>query len=267
MKVFILCAGSGTRMYPFTIYENKSLLRIGGYPIARIIADNMLNQKICSEADVNIICKPVDFKDFRHEFRDTSYRVMPIGSNVNSGSAGDFMSAFESYFKYRPGIEDGDPIMIHYGDVMTNVDYSLMLHYWLQKRDWIELLLVGNDNIRHDYSKILTRKFDETVSKFHEKPLIGYTSWTGIMIFPFYEDKGLYPFLRAKIDYHVKHTTPEVDFAYDVFPEFIEKETTLLYKNVEDNVVWHDMGNIRSYENLRKKFTESDKSPLDQRHY
>lgn len=245
-------------MYPFTVYESKCLLRIGGYPVARIIADNITNTRICKDTDVNIICKPIDFKDFRHEFRDTSYRVMPIDSNINSGTAGDFIRAFEAYFKYRDvmtGLQEGDEIMIHYGDVLTNLDYSMMMHYWLQNKVGLDLMLVGNMDIKHDYSKINTRAFDNVVSQFHEKPKIGYTSWTGIMLFPFYEDKGFYPYLRAQ-------KYKEVDFAYDIFPEFIKRETTILYNNVEFGVKWYDMGNIRSYENLRKQFIESDKSPL-----
>ena len=264
MKVFLLCAGVGSRMIPYSQIGNKSLLRIGGIPVARVITDRIKDDRICKGNDIFVVCRPIDFKDFQHEFRDTSIRTAITDSNVNKGTVGDFMEAFNSCFKYKDvltGLQEGDDIMIHYGDVITNVNYGMMMKFWENHKNSFDLMLVGNNNIRHDYSKItvvdqLDVSKPKVISRFVEKPLLEDTGWTGIMVFQYSEDKGFFPFVRAKYE-----TADKLDFGYDIFSEFIPEGTTLLYTPLEDGVRWYDAGNIRSFETLRAHFAEGRKSP------
>lgn len=231
-------AGSGTRMFPLTHFINKHLLHLGGKPVIRIIADKILSAHLHPE-DITIICNTKDLKDYQWEFRDLQVNFYDFPDSV-SGTARQAYDVIKKLLEQQE-----EDVLIHYGDTITDLDYSDYLSYWWKLRDVTAGgLLAVTKNIRHDYSQVTIH--DGLVTKMEEKPLLLQPSWTGIGIF----NVG---YLALYMNEVMKES--DTDFAYDIFPQM--QKYGLLHAYEYDGR-WFDVGNLRSYRLLFEEFRNKE---------
>jgi mannose-1-phosphate guanylyltransferase len=232
IKACIMAAGAGERMFFFTRYQNKSLLRLGGIPLLTLIVKKIIKAGIV-EDNIIIVCLEKDYNDYKYELREFSVTCHPFSNDLGTGG---------HYHNSMP-IEWDEPVLVHYGDVFTDLNYKDFIAEWDKKKP--ECLIAVTSNIHHDYSAVDT-DMNGVVQYFEEKPEVELPSWTGIAIID--NQKML-----KRIGY--RNTDVMLDFAYDIFPEMVRDHTLYAY---EYNGEWFDLGNARSYEKLHKRFQEED---------
>jgi len=230
VKAIVTAAGSGSRMFFLTKFMNKSLLRIGGIPLLTLIVMKLTKAGI-AEKDINIVCLIKDFKDYSYELRDYDVRYSPFKEDM--GTARHFYEANERERDY-----DG-PIMVHYGDVITDLNYQEMINWFGTE----ECLIAITKNIKHDYSKVILSDNNKQVKKFEEKPLLDSFAWSGVAVF---DNRRIMARIARKIQEY-----PFVDIAHDVFPDIVKDGGMHAFVY---NGEWYDVGNLRSYQHVFDKF-------------
>jgi NDP-sugar pyrophosphorylase family protein len=236
--------GEGTRMWPLTHFANKHLLRLGGKPVIRIIAEKLLATGFFDDKDessITIVARAVDEKDYKWEFRD--WKGPNLDINVyfsdNLGIADTFYKAVES----SDYIRQNDHVLLHYGDTITELDYRKFINTF--GRDNQRATIAITRNIRHDYSQVAIA--DNLVFQWQEKPLLSFPSWTGIGMF---KAEHIMKYIRESSKFG--HSC---DFAFDIFPKMVENKELFAY--LYDGR-WFDVGNLRSYQKLAKEYQTVD---------
>jgi len=158
MKAMILSAGFGTRLGELTREIPKPMLDLGGQPIlARILTQ--LRAHGFDEIAVNLHFKPEIIKGY---FGDGSrwrvklhYRFEP----QLLGTAGGVKN-FEDFLRGE------GPFLVHYGDILTDQDFSAMLQFHCQKKSLATLLL----HQRLKSNSIVSLDPDGRIIGFLERP-------------------------------------------------------------------------------------------------
>jgi mannose-1-phosphate guanylyltransferase len=118
MKAFLLAAGHGTRLRPYTDTSPKCLLPIRGTPILEIWLALCRRHGI-TDVLVNTHAHASAVKDFVSRWRD-GVRVSVVEEQELYGSAGTLAAN-------RGWVEHEDRFWIFYADVLTNTDLAAML--------------------------------------------------------------------------------------------------------------------------------------------
>ena len=214
-KFFILGAGLGTRLFPFSFVIPKVLLPVGNKPCIRWIVDSIIRQGF--KEDIFICCLRRDLDLFQHEFRDAE--VQFIISEEPLGSAGQLYSVKDMI------TED---FVVWYGDDLIALDLDdLFFEY---KKNNSDAMLVVTPNVPTDFGIV---NFDEKlrfIKHFEEKHFVGKDVWSGVAVF----DKSVKKYLRKNWD-----------FARDVFSKMLKDGCKL--QVYVSNSVWFDIGNVASY--------------------
>ena len=206
-------------------------MRIGGIPLLTLIIMKLKKAGI-AENDINIICLIKDFKDYSYELRDYDVRYSPFKEDKGTGL--HFYEANERNKDY-----DG-PILVHYGDVITDLDYSDMIRSYGGE----ECMIAVTKNIKHDYSKVTLSETSFAVEGFEEKPLLDSFAWSGVAIF---DNKRI----MKRIDQNIEDGITFIDLAHNIFPNIVsDRSMTAFVYNGE----WYDVGNLKSYQYVFDKF-------------
>jgi NDP-sugar pyrophosphorylase family protein len=230
VRAIICAAGSGSRLFFLTKFMNKSLLRIGGIPLLTLIVMKLKKAGI-AENDINIVCLIKDFKDYSYELRDYDVRYSPFKEDM--GTARHFYEANERERDY-----DG-PILVHYGDVFTDLNYQEMINWFGTE----ECMIAITKNIKHDYSKVILYDDNQQVRWFEEKPLLDSYAWSGVAVFD--NKRIMERIARRRQEY------PFLDLAHDIFPDIVRENAMHAFVY---NGEWWDVGNVRSYQYVSDKF-------------
>lgn len=225
ISVYILAAGDGTRLRPYTEILPKALFPVGNKPCIKWITDDLLEQGL---NDITICVSDNDKELFKHEFRDYD-RIYISSSPKPLGTCGEILNAI----KDDKNVDY--PILIIYADDLTYTDYSQMLdiHHRAVKDGFIGTLGVTSKNklevglLKDSYGKVL---------EFYEKPNVGqfgWTSWTGRALFQ--------PEFTEYLAYGE-------DIASNIFPQILNK--LYVYKSENE---WLDIGNIVHYKRANEK--------------
>ena len=129
----VLCAGYGTRLGHLTQNMPKPMLRLKGIPVLEYI----IRQLAVHGFDNIVINLHVSPEIFEEYFQSGSRFGVTLTYSYETelmGTAGGVKKA-ERYFRA------GGPFLIHYGDVLTEQDFSEMLHFHREKRALATLLL------------------------------------------------------------------------------------------------------------------------------
>ena len=118
MKAFLLAAGHGTRLRPYTDGTPKCLLPVCGVPILEIWF--ALSRRFgISEILVNTHSHAAEVKEFVGKWRD-GVRVTVVEEPALHGSAGTLLVN-------RGWVQGEDKFWVFYADVLTNVNLGTML--------------------------------------------------------------------------------------------------------------------------------------------
>jgi mannose-1-phosphate guanylyltransferase/phosphomannomutase len=214
IPVFILAAGEGSRMFPFSSIMPKPLLPVGNRPFVRRIVEQL------NGWPVTICCLEEDKPKFEWEFRDMR-SVSFITSKQPKGTAGQLEGI--------PSVKLGKYFLVWYGDVLVG-SYQTAIEDCAAGFD---ASLVMCSSIQTDYG---TPRIDDkgNIIEFKEKSPIRHTMWTGVAVF---KTRSVLPYLRRG-----------EDFASDVFPAMLRDGRTL-HTFMEDRYV--DIGTYDAYRKVQ----------------
>lgn len=227
MKAFLLAAGEGTRLRPFTFYTPKCLIPIGGIPLLEIWY-RQLERIGVREVLINTHHLPEKVTEFIESLKT------PIQTHITFepellGSAGTIA-------QNRTFVEKEPYFWIIYVDSLTTMDLMDLLQFHQKKNSILTLGLFHTD-VPHD-SGIVTLAGDGRIIDFIEKPKNPPTdlSNTGIMI----ASPSLLDEIPRKIP---------CDLSYDVLPKLVGR----IYGKVTE-AFFIDIGTIERYQEALKKW-------------
>lgn len=172
MKAFLLAAGHGTRLRPYTENVPKCLLPIRGTPILEIWLALCRRYQI-TDVLVNTHAHASAVKEFVGRWRD-GVRVSVVEEQELYGSAGTLAAN-------RAWIEGDDKFWVFYADVLTNTDLGAMLSFH-QPTSVATLGLCAVPDPQR--CGIATLDADCTISSFAEKPSkpVGNLAFAGLLL-------------------------------------------------------------------------------------
>lgn len=242
MKVMILAAGYGTRLYPLTLDRPKALIKVAGRSILERLLEKLLKIDICSGVYIvtnNKFHGMINSWVLEHDF---PFSVEVINDNTVSnddrlGAIGDMQLVIE---RKKPS----EDILVMAGDNLFDFDLSEFIEYSIEKRALCVALYDVNDiELAKKYGvvKISDRGVME---KFQEKPENPESTLasTGVYYFPQETIVGLKEYMTSGL------TT-------DAPGNFIS--WVALRKEVYGfvfNEKWYDIGDKRSLEKADKEY-------------
>lgn len=127
MKAMILAAGKGTRLQPLTNTRPKALVEIDGKPLLGIIINNLKNSGF-TDIVINV-----------HHFAEQIYKFLSdnnnFGVNIRISDEQDLLlDTGGGLLKARPYLMDGDPILVHNVDIITNLNLKELYTFHKQTK-------------------------------------------------------------------------------------------------------------------------------------
>ena len=234
MKAFLLAAGHGTRLRPYTDRVPKCLLPIRGIPILEIWLALCRRYGI-TDVLVNTHAHSSLVKEFVANWRD-GVRVSVVDEQELYGSAGTLAAN-------RAWVEHDDRFWVFYADVLTNTDLAGMLAFHQPTSVATLGVYAVPDPER---CGIATLEADCTISRFVEKPThpVGNLAFAGLML-------GTPELLNCIPS---KRGT---DIAFDVLPRLVGRMRG--YK-IPQFVL--DIGTVENYEAAQNLWPGRESDPL-----
>ena len=213
MKAFVLAAGVGTRLQPYTSLIPKPLLPVGGKPCIRYIMNRLIRQGF---EDIVVCVNDSHLSMFKHQLRD-----MDISFSISKkplGTAGEI-------FNCRDLIDDD--FLIYYADELTDINLKKLVEFHSSKKDGLATLALVN---RFPLPVGLIKLKGSEVQSIEEKTSINIPFWVGIAV------------IRKEI---LEYLNLGEDFARDIFPRILDEGRKIHTKTFETE--WIDIGNISRY--------------------
>ncbi len=119
MQAFILGAGLGTRLAPLTHILPKPLMPVFQKPLIQHTMDHYIRCGV-QEFIVNISCLPVMWE---RAFPELSYRGCPVRFSEEQRP----LDSGGGVKKVMPWVKPGEPLLVHNGDILTDIPVSDLL--------------------------------------------------------------------------------------------------------------------------------------------
>lgn len=224
MKAFLLAAGHGTRLRPYTESTPKCLLPIQGVPVLEVWLE-LCRQYGISEVLVNTHSHSAAVVDFVGRWKN-GIRVTVVEEPELFGSAGTLRAN-------RAWLGPDDKFWVFYADVLTSINLNAMLQFHCSHTAATLGVYTVSDPER---CGIVSFNADHLVTDFAEKPAVPKSRWAfaGIMIAT--------PELLEAI--------PEksgADIAFDILPRLIHRMRAY---PISEFVL--DIGTIQNYDLAQK---------------
>lgn len=140
MKAFVLAAGLGTRLKPWTLSHPKALVPVGGKPMLLRVIENLKLQGV-GEISLNI-----------HHFGEQILDFLATGNFKDvkvSDERGELLDTGGALLKASALLcADDDPILVHNVDILSNADLNKLLEYHEKSGADITLLLSDRNSSR-----------------------------------------------------------------------------------------------------------------------
>lgn len=227
MKAIVLCAGHGTRMRPLTYYLNKAMIPVAGKPLLEHIVIKLRDQG----------------------FTDLIVALSLLGEQVTHyfGEGGRFGVSMQYSFSEQPlgtagevdamrellaGEED---FLLHYGDILTDLDVGALVEQHLAKHAAATLGLVTAVPVHTGVAEL--NEAGE-VTRFVEKPPLDKPCNAAVLALN-----------RRALDYVGRGR----DFSNDVIPEMIAAGEPV-FGFLDENAYWYDVGRLSDLEAVNQAF-------------
>ncbi|MGI5816835.1 MAG: nucleotidyltransferase family protein [Armatimonadota bacterium] len=227
MKAVILCAGHGTRLRPLTNYISKAMVPVAGMPILERIVRRLVDQGF----EEQIIALSVFHEQVIHYFGDGSRFGARIEYSINTeptGTAGEIA-------QMRPLLEGETDVLVHYGDILSDLDARAMADEHLAHRPALTIGLVTGVEIHAGVADVDAAG---RVTRFEEKPPLQIP--TNAAIFVLGEEA-------------LRRCAPGRDFSYDIFPALIaDGESVRGF--IDEEAYWLDVGRLSDLDKANEFF-------------
>jgi NDP-sugar pyrophosphorylase family protein len=203
MKAMILCAGYGTRLGELTRYTPKPLLQVDGVSLVEYILANLRKHGF-EEVMINLHHHSERIREGLASWDRRGVTLSFVHEETLLGTAGAVKNVSEFF-------TNEEAFVVHYGDVVTNVNLSKMLSFHRSRKATATLLV----HQRQRSNSAL--KFDETycVREFLERPPAEF--WETVD--KTWVNSGVMIFCPRVLD--LIPTGVPVDWPKDIFPQLI----------------------------------------------
>ena len=141
MQAFILGAGLGTRLAPLTHILPKPLMPVFQKPLIQHTMDHYIRCGV-SEFMVNISCLPLMWE---RAFPEPSYRGCPVSFSEEEAP----MDSGGGVKKIMPWVKPGEPLLVHNGDILTDIPVADLLAEHKRRGNMVTLALRSVDGKRN----------------------------------------------------------------------------------------------------------------------
>ena len=141
MQAFILGAGLGTRLAPLTHILPKPLMPVFQKPLIQHTMDHYLRCGV-SEFMVNISCLPLMWE---RAFPEPTYRGCPVSFSEEDAP----MDSGGGVKKVMPWVKPGEPLLVHNGDILTDIPVADLLAEHKRRGNMVTLALRSVDGKRN----------------------------------------------------------------------------------------------------------------------
>lgn len=227
MKAAILCAGHGTRLRPLTHYISKAMVPVAGMPILEHIVRKLVGQGF----DEQIIALSAFPEQVRHYFGDGSR----FGATIEYAVKADPAGTAGEIARMGALIEGESDLLVHYGDILSDLDARTMADRHLAQEAALTIGLVTGVEIHAGIADVET---DGRVTRFVEKPPL--EAPTNAAIFT----------LGAEA---IGRCARGLDFSHDIFPELIADGANVR-GFVDEDAYWLDVGRLSDLDRANEFF-------------
>ena len=141
MQAFILGAGLGTRLAPLTHILPKPLMPVFQKPLIQHTMDHYIRCGV-SEFMVNISCLPLMWE---RAFPEPTYRGCPVSFSEEEAP----MDSGGGVKKIMPWVKPGEPLLVHNGDILTDIPVADLLAEHKRRGNMVTLALRSVDGKRN----------------------------------------------------------------------------------------------------------------------
>ena len=225
MKAMIFAAGMGTRLQPLTLKTPKALVEIDGVPLLEII---ILRLKKYGFTDIVI-----NIHHFAQQIIDFINANDSFGVKIHfSDETALLLDTGGGLMKAQELLNDGEPVLIHNIDVITNINLRELYDFHLKHNPLVTLavkdrktsrsLLVNNEGILCGWKNNATGETIIARGVEHELLPIAYSCVQVIdpKLFSLLTEKDVFSimpaFLRLAKDYNIATWKHNDDFWYEV---------------------------------------------------
>jgi histidinol-phosphate phosphatase family protein len=201
LKAFLLAAGLGSRLRPYTDSNPKCLLPFGGRPLLDFWLE-LLAEVNCVEARVNTHAHAEKMRaflcsafPFGYPALSESFEPSLLGSAGTIAANADFA-------------DDADEVIIIYADQLSTIDLRAMLAFHRQHGDPFTMLLYRVSNPTE--CGIVELDAEQRVISFVEKPQVPKSDLA---------NGGIY--IVSRDAYREMAAATGLDLAFDVLPRFV----------------------------------------------
>jgi len=216
MRAVILSAGYGTRMRPLTYYLNKGMIPLAGKPLLEHVINKLRKQGFTRlTVAVSHLHEQVE-----HYFGDGSRWGVELDYSISTeplGTAGEL-------WNLRDKLADEAHFLVHYGDIMTNLDAAAMAKQHLTEQAAATVGFVTNVRIHTGLGTMEGNR----LTRFVEKPPLTDPCHAAMHIYA-----------NAALKYMDKGK----DVATNVIPEMIAASEHVC-GFLDPDAYWHDVGRL-----------------------
>jgi NDP-sugar pyrophosphorylase family protein len=157
MRAMVLCAGYGLRLGEHTRHTPKAMLRLAGRPLLEYILRHLARHGF-DDIAVNLHFLPEAIRDYFGDGRWCGCRLTYVEEAELLGTAGSV--------RRMADFLGGGHFLVHYGDVVTNQDFTAMLEAHRRREALATLLL----HQRTGSNSVVVLDEQWRVSRFLERP-------------------------------------------------------------------------------------------------
>ncbi len=229
LKAVILCAGLGTRMQPLTYYVNKGMIPVAGRPILEHIVTKLTDHGL-RELLIAVSHLGEQVEHYFGDGRRFGARIRCVHSPEPVGTAGEL-------HKMRDLLASEEHFLVHYGDILTNLDTTQLIARHLDTGAAATLGLVTGVRVHVGVAEIDDQG---RVTYFEEKPEFDRPCNAAVSVFS-----------RQVLDY----VRLGEDLAADTIPTLMTAGEDVR-GFVAPNAFWHDVGRLSDIDEAERLLVE-----------
>jgi NDP-sugar pyrophosphorylase family protein len=158
VKAMVLAAGYGTRLGHLTEQRPKGMLDVGGRPMLEYIIRHLASHGF-NEIGLNLHFMPESIRGF---FGNGS----ALGVSITYSWEPELLGTAGGVLQMREFLDDGRPFLVHYGDVVTDQDFTALLRAHREKRAVATLLV----HQRPGSNSVVVMDDERRITTFLERP-------------------------------------------------------------------------------------------------
>ena len=232
MKTIILLAGHATRMRPLTTYLNKGMIPLRGRPLLEHVIERLRGHGF-TDLLVAVTMFPEQLENYFGDGSRFGVKMQYVLRPEPSQTAGEVAAL-------RELLAEDEAFLVHYGDIVTNLNIAAMAEQHARTQAAATLGLVTNVEIHTGVAEL---DADGRVIQFVEKPPLEKPCHAAVNIFS-----------PRVWDY----VGPDKDFGHDVIPAMVAAgEKVMGY--LDEDAYWMDVGRLSDLDGAEKLLADLEK--------